>query len=264
MMRGKRIVVTRALHQAAELALPLKQRGAEVLLYPCIAIVPPEETLLLDNALRDLAAGAFDWLVLTSANAAPILSQRLSALGLVLPPGLALACVGAETARMTEQLLDLRARVTPEEYIAEGLVEALKPFLPARLLMLQAEKARPVLREGLASAGARVHAVTAYRTVLGEGGVHLSSLLKQGNVDAITFTSASTVQNCARRLAAEGADISLLAQSCLACIGPVTSQAVRDLGLPVRVTSVRHTIEGLVEELEIYFRLCASARLLSI
>lgn len=263
-MQGRSIVVTRALHQAEALAAPLRQRGAEVHFYPCIAIVPPAETLPLDNALRDLAAGAFDWLVLTSANSALILGQRLSTLGITPAGGLALACVGPATAWMAEKLLDLRACIVPEEYVAEALIEVLKPSLPARVLILQAENARPVLREELASAGTRISVVTAYRTVMGEGGVCLSALLTQGAVDAITFTSASTVQNCVRRLAAEHADVSLLAKSCLACIGPVTAQAVSELGLPVKVMPARHTIAGLVEELESYFHSCTPARRLSV
>lgn len=259
-MRGKRIVVTRASHQAEELAGLLRKRGAEALSYPCIAIAPPNEMLLLDNALRDLAAGSFDWLVITSANTAPLLRQRQASLNVALPTNLALACVGSATASAAEHYLGLHACAIPEEYVAEALVEVIKPALPARVLLLQAEKARPVLREALASAGATVSAVTAYRTMMGEGGVHLSTLLKQGQVDAVTFTSASTVRNCVRRLAIEQADSSLLIDICLACIGPVTAQALNAMGLSAQVMPAEHTLEGLVEGLDRYFCSRPSAR----
>jgi len=257
-MQGKRIVVTRALHQAGELSALLSQRGAEVLLYPCIAIVPPRDTAQLDNAVQDMAEGAFDWLVLTSANAVMILSQRLETLGLTPASRVALACVGPATAEAAERLLGLQTQALPEEYVAEALAEALRPSLPARVLLLQAERARPVLREELAASGATITAVAAYRTTVGEGGVHLSTLLKQQLVDAITFTSASTIQNCTRRLHAERADLSLFADVCLACIGPVTAQAIREQGLSVGIMPAEHTIEGLVEELEAYF--CSLAK----
>jgi uroporphyrinogen-III synthase len=253
-MQGKRIVVTRALHQAGDLSTLLSQRGAEVLLYPCIAIVPPEDKTQLDIAVRDMASGAFDWLVLTSANAVMILSQRLETLGLTPASSVALACVGPATAESAERLLGMQTRALPEEYISEVLAEVIRPSLPARVLLLQAERARRVLRDELAAAGATITAVAAYRTVLGEGGVHLSTLLKKRQVDAITFTSASTVQNCAHRLEAEGASISLLTDVCLACIGPVTAQAMRELDLAVGIMPAEHTIEGLVQELEAYFR----------
>ncbi|HEU5377654.1 MAG TPA: uroporphyrinogen-III synthase [Ktedonobacteraceae bacterium] len=252
-MQGKRIVITRALHQAEELATLLTQRGAEVLLYPCIAIEPPRDTTLLDRVLRDLAEGAFDWLVVTSANAVMILSQRCKILGLAPASSVALACVGPATAEAARRLLSMRSQALPEEYIAEALLEVLRPALPARVLILQAEKARPALSEELVAAGATITRVTTYRTMPGEGGIHLGMLLKQRQVDAITFTSASTVQNCAQRLCSEGADISLLMDMCLACIGPLTAQAVRQLGCIVSVMPTRHTIEGLVEGLEAYF-----------
>ena len=253
-MQGRRIVITRALHQAEELSTLLSQRGAEVLPYPCIAIVPPKDTLLLDRALQGMARGEFDWLVLTSANAVMILRQRLEMLGLTPASRVALACVGPATAQAAERLLGLQTRALPEEYVAEALAEVIKPALPATVLLLQAERARPVLREELAASGAMITAIAAYRTVLGEGGVHLSTLVRARQVDAITFTSASTVENCVRRLAAERADISLLASLCLACIGPVTAQAIWGLGLPVEIIPIEHTIEGLVDELEVYFR----------
>lgn len=253
-MRGKRIVITRAQHQAGELASLLSRYGAEALLYPCIAIVPPEDTRQLDRAVWEMASGAFDWLVLTSANAVKILAQRLATTDLLPPSHLALACVGPATAEAAQTLLNMQASAVPEDYVAEALVELIKPVLPARVLLLQAEKARPVLREQLAAAGATITALTAYRTVQGEGGVHLSSLLKTRQVDAITFTSASTVEHCVRRLQAEGAGLELLVHVCLACIGPVTAQAILAAGLVVGVMPVEHTIEGLVEALEAYFR----------
>jgi uroporphyrinogen-III synthase len=251
-MQGKRIVVTRALHQARELSSLLIQHGAEALLYPCIAIVPPEDTRQLDSTLQQM--DHFDWLLLTSANAVMVLSQRLALTNLIPPSSMALACVGPATAEAAQRLLGIQARAIPEEYVAEALVELIKPVLPARVLVLQAEKARPVLREKLAVAGATITALAAYRTVQGEGGVHLSTLLKEQQIDAITFTSASTVENCIRRLQAEGADPALLTHVCLACIGPVTAQAMHKAGLVVGVMPAEHTIEGLVEELEAHFR----------
>jgi uroporphyrinogen-III synthase len=253
-MQGKRIVVTRAVHQAGELVSLLSQYGAEALLYPCIAIVPPEDTRQLDNAAWEMANGVFDWLVLTSANAVMILSQRLATTGLTPSSDLALACVGPATAEAAQRLLGIQARAIPEEYVAEALAELIRPALPARVLVLQAEKARPVLIEKLSAAGAIVTALTAYCTVQGESGVHLSALLKTRQVDAITFTSASTVENCVRRLQAEGADLSLLTHVCLACIGPITARTVVAAGLVVGVMPAEHTIEGLVEALEAYFR----------
>jgi uroporphyrinogen-III synthase len=184
-----------------------------------------------------------------------VLSQRLQTLGLLPPASLALACVGPATAEAAHRLLGMQTRLLPEEYLAEALGAALRPLLPARLLLLQAEQARPVLREELAAAGATITAIASYRTITGRGGIHLSTLLASRQVDAITFTSASTVQSCVARLRAEGAERELLTAACLACIGPLTARAMQELGLPVSVMPASHTVQGLVEELEAYFRL---------
>jgi len=253
-MQGKKIVITRALHQAEELQSLLMQRGAEALLYPCLEIAPPEDTSELDGALQEMATGGFDWLVLTSANAVMVLSQRLHTLGLRPPASLALACVGPATAQTAHRLLGMRTQVLPQEYLAESLAAVLRPLLPARLLLLQAEKARPILREELVTAGATLSAVVCYRTIRGCGGVQLGALLSGRQVDAITFTSASTVQHCLARLQAEGAERSLLTEVCLACLGPLTAREAREQGLQVDVQPAEQTLEGLIAALEAYFR----------
>ncbi len=255
-MKGKRIVITRAPHQAKELATLLRQRGAEALLYPCIALAPPEDTALLDASLLAAAGGDFDWLVLTSANAAQILAQRLKERDIPARrlANLELACVGPATAASVTKLLGLKVRAIPETYVAEALATALQKYLPARVLLLQADIARPVLRQKLKELGATVCAVPAYRTVQGSGGVHLPELLAGREIDAITFTSASTVQYCVRRLEAEGGATASLAGVCLACIGPITARALQALGYSATVEPAEHTLEGLVAGLEGYFQ----------
>ncbi|HEY7092102.1 MAG TPA: uroporphyrinogen-III synthase, partial [Ktedonobacterales bacterium] len=69
-LQGKAIVVTRAPHQADALALLLAGAGAMPVFYPCVDIAPPNDPTPLDTALRAASAGDFDWLALTSANAA--------------------------------------------------------------------------------------------------------------------------------------------------------------------------------------------------
>jgi uroporphyrinogen-III synthase len=255
-MKGKRIVVTRALHQAEELSALLRQRGAVPLLYPCIAIAPPEDVAALDTALRLAARGDFDWLVLTSANAVPILSERLAACDIPVSrlAGIQLACVGPVTAAAVTGALGRKVQTVPETAVAEALVATLQTKMPARVLLLQADIARPVLSRELTNLGARVCALPAYRTVQGSGGVNLPNLLASHQVDAVTFTSPSTVYQCACRLKAEGGNSLELAGICLACIGPITSRAVLDLGFSVSVEPAEHTVKGLVEDLERYFQ----------
>lgn len=262
-LTGKRVVVTRATHQADEMDDLLRSRGAEPLPYPCIALAPPEDIGALDAALRAAAGGAFDWLTLTSSNTVAALAERLTALGLA-PATLrrvAIAAVGAATARAVERDLGLRATLTPEEFVAEALAAALIARGPAggRVLLCQADLARPALAEALRATGWAVTAVVAYRTVIGDGGIRLMDRLAAGAVDAITFTSPSTVRNLARRLAAEGGRLADLTGVCIACLGPVTAAAAQQIGLPVHVQPAKHTVAALVAALERWWEPAASA-----
>lgn len=262
-LAGKRVVVTRAAHQADELDDLLRSRGAEPLPYPCIAIAPPEDTGALDAALRAAAAGAFDWLALTSSNTVVALAERLAALGLA-PAALhhvAIAAGGAATGRAVERDLGLRVTLTPAEFVAEALAAALIARGPAggRVLLCQADLARPTLAEALRAAGWAVTAVVAYRTVIGAGGIRLMDHLAAGAVDAITFTSPSTARNLVQRLAAEGGRLADLAGVCIACLGPVTAAAVQQIGLPVHVQPAEHTVAALVAALDRWWEPAASA-----
>ena len=256
-LTGKRIVVTRAANQTDELDDLLRSRGAEPLSYPCIAIAPPADTGPLNAALRGLVAGEFAWLVLTSRNTVAALAERLAALGLSLHKSrqVSFAAVGMATAEAAERELGLRADLVPGEFVAEALASALgerlRPF--DRVLLCQADIARSVLADTLRAAGAEVTSVIAYRTVMGSGGVDLPALLAVGQVDALTFTSASTVRNFLQRLQAEGGQPADLAGVCIACLGTISAGAAQKLGLPVHVVPVEHTIPALVDALEACF-----------
>lgn len=247
-MQGKRIVVTRAAHQAEVLADLLRERGAVPLLYPAIAIQPPQDTTALDNALRQAASGGFDWLVLTSANTVEVLRQRCETLSRSLAK-IPAAAVGPATAAAARSALGVDVRIVPDEHVTEALVKALGDVSGRRILLPQANLAQDSLHDQLAQAGADVMVVSAYQTVMGQGGVDLPALLRSGQVDAVTFTSASTVTNCLARLRAEGGDPALLAYVVVACIGPITARTAEAAGLGPVLVPEDYTLAGLVSAL---------------
>jgi len=251
-LAGRRVVVTRAPHQADELADLLRQAGAIPILYPCLAIEPPEDLAPLDDALREAAAGYFDRLVLTSANTVLILTQRLSALELSIQ-GVIAAAVGPKTAQAARDQLGVDVRLVASEHVAEALAQEMAPVAGQRLLLPQSAIARPVLADALAAAGARLTVVQAYRTGLGWGGDPVPALLADDKIDAITFTSSSTVANFLKRLRAEGGDRDDLAGVCLAAIGPVTAETMTTLNLSADVVPGDYTLSGLVAALEAHF-----------
>ena len=248
------IVITRAAHQAGELKTLLEAAGFHTLLYPAIAIQPPAAARALDAALRH--ARDYDWLIFTSANAVEAVARRLDALNLG-PDALqgpSIAAVGPATARAVERRLGLDVDLIPPKAVGESLLDAL-PIPPGqRVLLPRAAKARDVLPDGLRARGVQVDVVTAYETVLGQGGDDLPAALCAGQVDAITFTSPSTVRNTLIRLQRDaGLGLDALAGVIVACIGPVTAEAAQQAGLPVDVTPEEHTARGLVAALKAFF-----------
>ena len=253
-LAGRTVVNTRAAHQAAELDALLQARGALAVPYPCIALSPPEDSAELDAALRDLAGGVYDGLVLTSANTVLVLAWRLQALALQLEPGkFKVAAVGPATAHAAEQLLGLTAQTVPDEYVAEALAEAMQPVSGQNVLLPQSALATGALARDLAANGARVTEIDAYTMGIGSGGVDLLPMLRAGKIDAITLTSGSTARNLLARLADEGGDISALDGVCIGCIGPKTADTARALGLHVAVTPADYTLDGLTAALDAHF-----------
>jgi uroporphyrinogen III methyltransferase/synthase len=233
---GKRIVVTRTRRQASELSAKLLAVGAEPIEVPTIAIEPPADGGSgLRAAVAGLAAGAYQWLVLTSPNGV----ERLFA---EIPDSRAVrakvAAIGPGTAAA---LADRRivADLVPERFVAEGLLEAF-PAGSGRVLLARAAAARDVLPEGLAAAGWAVEVVDAYRTVA--VALTAEQHARVAEADAVTFTSSSTVE----QFVAAGP---WRVPPVVACIGPVTAGTARRLGLAVDVEATEHTIDGLVAAL---------------
>lgn len=246
-LAGRTVLVTRARHQAGKLADELRAQGAAVVEVPAIEIVPPESYELLDRALKNLSQ--YQWLIVTSANAVEALSGRMEALGIgagSFAP-LEIAAVGSATARALREL-GLEPAVTPPEYVAESLVEALGGRTHGqRMLLARAAVARDVIPDALRARGATVDVVDAYQTVIPEESVTAIRTLfgPGGHVpDAATFTSSSTATNFAALLGAAGvaAPRSMRAVS----IGPVTSGTLRALGWEPAAEADPHDLAGLV------------------
>ena len=80
----------------------------------------------------------------------------------------------------------------------------------------------------------------------------LYRMLLDRQIDAITFTSASTVRNLATILGPDQT-ADLLRTTVVACIGPVTAEAAQRLGIHTAVMPARYTIPDLVDALVEHF-----------
>lgn len=253
---GRRVLVTRARHQAAETCRALEAAGAETIAMPTIAIVAPEDPEPLRRAVREL--GRYRLLILTSANAVAPLCRELDAVGLDARAfaGLRLCAIGPGTAAALDEALGLRADLVPADHRAEGILEALagEPVAGVRVLLPRAERARELLPDELRARGAEVDVVPAYRTVpapVEETRAGLEAL-ERGEVDTLTFTSASTAESFAALLGPRLAE--LCAGKLCVAIGPVTRDACTKVGLEVDVMPEHYTIEAMVEALAAHLR----------
>jgi len=254
-LAGIWIAITRAAHQAQKQRTLLEAHGAQVVHYPTIDIVPPRNWAPLDAALRNAARGAFDWLILTSTNTVEMVAERLRELEIepAALSSLQIAAVGSATAQIIQEQLQRSVDLTPDQYTAENLADALHVDDSTRLLLPQSAVAKSTLANTLCAAGADVTVVEAYRNVIARGGDDVPVMLWEGRIDAITFTSESTVRFFAKRLKFEGGTLAMLDDVVVACIGPVTARAARRFGLKVAVVPEEHTLEGLTEALAEYF-----------
>ena len=261
-LSGRRVLVTRAREQSAELVDRLLDLGAEPIEAPTIRIAPPDDYGPLDAACA--AAASFDWIVFTSVNGVDAFLQRLlsgprdiRALG-----GVRLCAIGPATAGRLRRH-GLKVDVMPAEHRAEAVFAALRQagrLAGARVLLARADIAREMLADALRAAGAVVTEATAYRTVRADGwsGPELHALLRDRPVDVVTFTSASTVRNFAEILGTESA-AALLAATRVASIGPVTAAAAAELGFETTIMPAAYTIPALVEAIADHFAGAAAA-----
>ncbi|MYA92085.1 MAG: uroporphyrinogen-III synthase [Chloroflexi bacterium] len=223
-LAGKGIVVTRARRQADALATMIRARGAVSLLYPCLAIAPADDLSPLDDALCRL--GEFDWLVFTSGNAVAALADRLRILSC--QPDwaqLSIAAVGAQTNEAVKSAFGRSADFLPEQADALALAQTLPVHAATRIVLPQADRANPATAQIFSERGAVVSKITAYRTILGSGGVDLAAELARGNVHALTFASPSAVEFLWQRCPQPK-----LFELPAACIGAATAAAARRRG----------------------------------
>jgi uroporphyrinogen-III synthase len=243
-LAGRTILVTRPPERSAHLLRELEERGASVIAAPAIEL-RPVRSAALTQALRDLAAGRFAWLVLTSPATVSMLAGRLDD-----PTQVAarVAAIGDGTAAAFERYAGRPADLRPRTFTTEGLARSF-PRGAGRVLCPRADIAPDGLEDALATKGWSPTRVDAYRTVLPTRlPPEARSALAEGRVDAVTFTSASTVRGFT------GALEVVTGAPKVVCIGPVTAREARTHGYRVHAVARPHTTDGLVAALERVFR----------
>ena len=245
-LAGVRILITRSKAENETLANKLRELGAVPAELPTIEFIPPENLGPLDQSIKMLSK--YDWLIFTSQNGVQFFSKRMAAVGE--PPDklrdIKVAAIGPATAAALASL-GKKANYIPDEFLSEKIVRGLGDVKGKRILLPRTDIASSSLPETLRKQGASVDEVVAYRTVVPED-LSLDGLLTvlRRGVDVVAFTSPSTVRNLAHVAEAVGLG-AILKGAKVACIGPVTADAARAVGVHVDIVAANHTIDDLVE-----------------
>ena len=248
---GKKVLITRSRAQASQFRAKLEELGAQPVEIPTIRTAPLENYTELDDALGRLSF--YSWVIFASGNAVDAVFSRLTHLGKD-ARAFGGVCVGAIGPATSAALSGrgIAADFIPTRPVSEIVLEELsqREWDGVPVLLPGADIGRDVLQRGLDGLGARVDLIPAYRTVPVTGMKDKARKALESGVDAVTFTSSSTVKNL---LDLVDGDMEALENCRIACIGPTTAATAEELGLTVDLVADVHTVDGLVDALVSYF-----------
>jgi uroporphyrinogen III methyltransferase/synthase len=234
------------------MARKLETLGAVVFRLPTVEIREPSDFGPLDAALDKLRSHGWDWLVFTSANGVHALLRRLETRGRDLRDlgGVKLAAIGPRTAEALREYR-LQSDLVPDRtFSSEGLVEALKPHVAGkRVLLARANRGREHLQHELAKV-ATVEQATVYEQADAiDAHSPVFDHLRRGEIRYVTLTRSNIARSLLDafddtiRGRVERGDIQLIA------ISPETGKAVRERGYPVAAEAEEFTVDGVIAAL---------------
>ena len=247
-LSGQTVLVTRPREQADELRALREERGADVLVQPSIAILPPESWADVDDAIQKVERRDFDWILFSSSNGVRFFLERVAAerrARLFADAQISVAAVGPGTAAALRDF-GVSVDLIPDEYNAEGLVAALldaeKSLAGKRLLSVRASRGRDVLSKEATKLGATVREVVAYRSVDVETpDADVLDALRSNRIDFGTVASSATAKALARLFG------DAFPQTRWVALSPLTADALRSVGVEPAAVAQEATLASLVD-----------------
>ena len=244
---SKKVLVTRTRKQSQPFADALVKAGFEPVFFPTIAIQPVDDWHSLENTLEEIHI--FDWVLFTSPNAVDVFFAQFP--GAFVSTDVKIAAVGAKTAAKLEEN-GVAVNLVPDDFVGEGLLASLGDVKGKCFLLPRAKVARKILPDEIRKAGGILDEFAIYETVAATPTTEEIASLRTG-VDVVTFTSPSTANNFVKLAKEIGIDpFNLKNNPLIACIGPVTEKAAREIGFTSIVVAETYTTDGLVEILKKY------------
>ncbi|MBI5418139.1 uroporphyrinogen-III C-methyltransferase [Candidatus Poribacteria bacterium] len=255
---GKKIVITRAQDQAGEFAEELEKEGAEVIEFPTIEIIPAKDYKELDEALENI--NKYNWIIFTSVNGVKYFFDRLKSKkkDIRILSNVKLCAIGPKTSEELEKK-GLNVDYVPSEYKAEGIIagfEKMESVKNLKILLPRAALAREILPEKMKELGAHIDVITVYETILPSANTeYLKEKLINKEIDLITFTSSSTVNNFVEIFIRENIKIIDLLKTCkIAAIGPITKDTAQKIGLKIDFVPEKYTIKDFIKEIKNFYK----------
>ncbi len=254
-LTGKKIVITRPSEQQGEFVSLLSSLGAATVRFPVISIAPPDSWDAADRAIQNIEK--YDWVIFTSVNGVISFAERLIALNRDVIEALRnvkICTIGLKTAEVVERY-GLEVDFIPDEFRAEsvavGFIDMGNPG--NNVLLPRAQVGRDILPAELARMGMQVDVIPVYKTVRPDADAPgLRTMLRNREIDVVTFTSSSCVKNFVEILGLDQYKL-LLTGVKIACISPVTSDTVKKYGLKVDIVPDRYTVADLVSAIARYY-----------
>ncbi|WP_110111515.1 uroporphyrinogen-III synthase [Bacillus sp. CGMCC 1.16541] len=247
----KNILVTRSSRQAHSFSTKLEELGGIPIHIPLLTFKRAEGNRLhIGEAIKHLHT--YQWIVFTSQNGISFFMKWLDDYQIKHDElnKLNIAVVGEKTANELKKY-GVKATLMPKEFVAESLLDSLLENVHKneKVLLIRGNLARPVIREGLQKKGYHVTDVIVYETVRNESKQQeLIQLLIERKIDAVTFTSSSTVDSFVEAMRNVPNWLELVNECLIVCIGPITSKTALEYGIKHEVPTA-YTVDGMIEML---------------
>ncbi|WP_010678313.1 uroporphyrinogen-III synthase [Bacillus timonensis] len=248
---GKTILNTRGKKQAVEFSNKITAAGGTPIEIPLLTFQKPKDSTIIEETIKKLHL--YDWLIFTSKNGIDYFfnyyDQVVKNAGMkVSMPKIAVVGSKTEKALLAK---GFKPELVPDEFIAEGLFESLKPYVRkgTRFLLARGNLSRSYLVDEITKYGGVATDLIVYETV-GDSREkeQLIELLKERRIDIITFTSPSTIKQFYKMV--EHTEWKEWTKHVIfACIGPETRKAAEQLHIPIHICPKNYTIDYLLKDI---------------
>ncbi|MBE0651918.1 MAG: uroporphyrinogen-III synthase [Bacteroidales bacterium] len=249
-LKNKTIVLTRTIDQSKESAAIFSELGADVIIFPTLEIVPPNNWDKFDEVI--LSSQKIDFVIFTSAHAVTMFIKRCNDLDKQVDFGeIKIVAVGNKTKSVCEEN-NIKVDIVPKKFSGEGVVEELSKYdlLNKLVFIPRSAIGREGLPKGLEELGAQIITVPIYNVSLPskESVKQNIEQLSSSKPDVFIFTSPSTFENFLLIMKINN-PVSYFKNYDVAAIGPTTKSAIENNKVKVSIMPDEFTIKGLANKM---------------